>query len=376
MVDINTFKYNKIHPELEIARGKIINVLLDRFYDVCVRINKMARKDKTDDWVIRFCWKNSADSQIDPVIPYRENEDYDVEQLKIDLTNADYDATAVLNEVNLRKFLKLSIDTFDTFYNSLNYDEPIVIKDTGTELIYKKNSVKYGNVVMLSFDKFYDNTAPNKLALFFCILYRYDILGARNHQLSVEPRFKNDLRVNFNINTELFGSCINRFYDHYCSLYYDLEKYFGSMGNVFDTQFTKGFYFANPPFDEAVMKKLAMKIIMSIERTNDPLGFVVVCPVWDYETMKILSNLCGTKAYNMGKYDIYDILMKSKYTYKHYVFCKNNFMYYDFSNNKYIGAVNTHIFIVKNEQLDVDLKVFESLLSKNKLMRIPQRLLE
>ena len=40
----------------------------------------------------------------------------------------------------------------------------------------------------------------------------------------------------YGVNFELYGSAINALSDNYCSLFYDIEKYFGSKGNFFDIE--------------------------------------------------------------------------------------------------------------------------------------------
>ena len=67
-------KYTAIHPKLEIKRKKIIERLFMKFYEMCKKYDKNVKKYKTDIYVTLFCWKNITD--IDPVIPYKKNNDY------------------------------------------------------------------------------------------------------------------------------------------------------------------------------------------------------------------------------------------------------------------------------------------------------------
>lgn len=364
-------KYNKVHPELEIARGKIIYLLFNRLYDICRDMkHDFNRRDKTDGIMTKFCWKNITPSSHDPVIPFSPSGKYDTVQLAIDLKNTGFNDKLVLKKLGLKKFLSEAIKSFDKFYNALG-DDIVSIKDTGRELIYKESRIQYVSNVMNSLNKFYSGDKERKLMTYFCVLYRYNLMGGDNQQLSVIPEFKEDLRKNFEVNTELFGSCINRYYDNYCSLYYDLEKHFGSLGDFFNMQLNKGLYFANPPFDETIMENMALKMIESLDDSDEPLGFVVIIPVWNYDSIKHLGALCGSYVgEDMGEFKAYELLLHSKYYFTHYTFCKNKFRYFNFAQNRYINASNTHVFIVKNDKLTIDIDKFESLLEKNRLVHI------
>lgn len=40
--------------------------------------------------------------------------------------------------------------------------------------------------------------------------------------------------IKFENQFELFASAINTYTNNYCSLFYDIEQYFGSQGNIFN----------------------------------------------------------------------------------------------------------------------------------------------
>jgi hypothetical protein len=74
------------------------------------------------------------------------------------------------------------------------------------------------------------------------------LFGDNNTDLSIPIGLKNKLNLKYNLCAELFGSAINTSYK-YCSMNYDVEKYFGSLGNFFKYEDYDGhFYTANPPF--------------------------------------------------------------------------------------------------------------------------------
>lgn len=279
-----SYKYSKIHPKLEIMRSKIIKKIFDRFYDILSIHNKRFDRVKSEDFITRFIWRNI--SNIDPVIPVQNN--YDYTQLKIDLKNYNFQPEIIIEELAFDKIIKIYLKSFDEFYNSINYDQEIEVKDTGTELFYEFEYVKYNNTIMEKFNKFFNGKFHNKLALFFCVLLRYSILDSKNQQLAISIPFKNDLKKYFKVNIELFGSSSNRFFDNFCSLFTDLEQYFGSLGNFFNVTPIQGLYMSNPPYDEELMEYMAKHLILSLDLTKKPLGFIITI---QYGIMKQLVKL-------------------------------------------------------------------------------------
>lgn len=351
-------KYTMIHPKLEIKRKKIIEKLFIKFYDICKKYDNTIKKHKTDTYLTLFCWKNLTN--IDPVIPYKNNAEYDYEQLKVDIKTLGLESKKILEELNLPKLLRKYIKKFHKMYKSIDKNKDIYIKYENKELIYKnKYMIQYIDTVRDKFNIYYDGKyEKDKHILFFCILYRYSILGADNQQLAMSSNIKQDFKVDFKIDIELYGSCINRFYANYCSLFYDIEKYFGSLGDFNDIKPIRGMYFANPPFDEDMMANTSRKMIEWLEeaeKNKKPLGFIMTVPVWDAQMQRKIAKRCNIRnVTDIEKYDCRDILHASKYLYKEYVFCKKDFPYYNFTQDRYIYASNTYMFIVKNTFMEFD----------------------
>lgn len=355
-----TNKYTMIHPKLEIKRKRIIEKLFNKFYDICKKYDIRIKKYKTDTYLTLFCWKNLTD--IDPVIPYRSNNNYDYEQLITDIKTLGLNPKKILDELKLPKLLRKYMKKFHDIYKSIDKNKTIHIKEDKNQLIYKKKyMVDFADTIKNKFNKFYDGTyEKDKHILYFCILYRYSILSAGNQQLAMPSSIKQDFRDNFNIDIELFGSCINRFYSKYCSLFYDIEKHFGSLGNFNDIKPIRGMYFANPPFDEDIMAHTSTMIVKWLEKAEHnkkPLGFVMTVPVWDANTQRKIKKICNMRnVTDIEKYECRDILRASKYLYKEYVFCKKDFPYYIFTQDRYIYASNTYMFIIKNSFMDFNIE--------------------
>ena len=52
--------------------------------------------------------------------------------------------------------------------------------------------------------------------------------------LAVPQHIYDDISKEHKNVIELFGSVMNKSFKNYCGLFYDLEKYFGNIGNFFD----------------------------------------------------------------------------------------------------------------------------------------------
>lgn len=368
---ITKYVYDKTHPILEIIRHKFLIKIFDDFYRITRKYNRHIIKPKTNDFITRFVWKNISD--IDPVIPYRSDNDYNYTQLKIDLTNYKCKADNIISELNLEDRFKKFMRGFDKLYKEYDFNSKTKIKVNVEEkqLIYKnKYKVKYNDEILRKLVKYYNGNLENRNNIIFCLLYRYSYLDAENQQLAINLDFKEDLRVNFGVDIELFGSGINRYFNKYCSLFYDIEYFFNSIGNFFNITPISGLYMANPAYDEELMENMANKIVDTLKNTKYPLGYLITIPVWNQETSKKISNVCNTKVSNFTNYKCKEILVSSKYLYKEYIFCARDFGYYGFMIGKYVFASNSYIFIVKNDLLEFDIKLFEKLLDKHKLKKI------
>jgi hypothetical protein len=112
----------------------------------------------------------------------------------------------------------------------------------------------------------FSNLNPDKYEeLIICLIFRYSFIDSNNQQLAINKDIK-QLFKNIGVNFELFGSAINVINDYYCSLFIDIEQYFGSKGNFFDIVIKRGIYWCNPPYINMVMSKAAKKIIKCLKK--------------------------------------------------------------------------------------------------------------
>ena len=370
---------SQIHPSLEIKRKQIIENLVTKLYELC-RAQSQRRLDhkKFNEAIIRFCWKNIG--FYDPVIPYNKTGIYNVDQLVTDLINFGLDEKNVyplLDKLNLGQYLS---EQFNELVKLLD-DQPQQTTYENHLLTYSGVSIPCTDHVYQILEQGYKHYSeqenlpqPDKLNLYFCIIYRYQLMGGGNQQLGASPDFKEGLSRLFAVNFELFGSCFNRVYQSYCSLYYDLEKYFGSVGNFFDIKLNEGIYFANPPFDETIMKNMGQKLLEFLQMSEKPLGFFITIPIWDYETALKIHKICeSNKPGNYGEYQVYQDLISSKYYFKHYILCGRNFQYHNNYDDIYVPASNTYVFVIKNDKLNLKVEDIDQLMSRYKPIESPSR---
>ena len=130
------------------------------------------------------------------------------------------------------------------------------------------------------------NKSIDKDKLIWIILFRYQLLSSNNNQLAVLPNILNEMEKDFNLKFETFGSAINTNTKNFCSLYYDVEKYFGSVGSFFNTNFLEGCYSFNPPYQKDIIDDGIKKILNSLSNSKIlemKLTFLITIPIWDIE---------------------------------------------------------------------------------------------
>lgn len=215
-----------------------------------------------------------------------------------------------------------------------------------------------------SHDKRYDIndslSQPQKFdVIVWSLISRYVSLKIYNQQLAVHPKIYKSLQHKFGLQFETFASGLNKVFTNYCSLFYDLEVYFGSRGSFFGLYPENGFYSVNPPFDTVIIDLTIDRVMMALkdnELSEDSLGFFITIPVWDVESLMYLKekgkhNIAISK--DIPPFPVVDVMKKSKFLKYHRVLGNNEFLYHDYTSNrnKYI---NTHVFILGNNSFLID----------------------
>ncbi len=198
-----------------------------------------------------------------------------------------------------------------------------------------------------------NKTECNYDELIWTILFRYQLLSSNNHQLAVLPNIYKKMEDDFGLSIECFASAINSSSKYFCSLYYDIEQYFGSIGNFFNLIPIKGTYSFNPPYQYDIISNGINKIIKHLNESQEKLAFIITIPIWDNEGKEYMANNMMENNNNVIKYDDFDIMniiRNSIYLKGIKMISKNDFTYMDHNfylfKNKTIQ--NTYIIIMSN----------------------------
>ena len=189
--------------------------------------------------------------------------------------------------------------------------------------------------------------------IIWIILFRYQLLSSNNNQLAVIPNIYNKMINDFGLSVECFASAINTSLNHFCSIYYDVEKYFGSIGNFFNIIPKKGVYSFNPPYQYDVISNGIFKIINHMESTVEKLAFIITIPIWDDEGKQIMFDNNMENNNNIIKYNDFEIMKtikKCPFFRGLRMISKDDFTYMDHNfylfKNKTIQ--NTYVIIMSN----------------------------
>jgi len=358
-------------------------------------INELFKNNscKLIELINRWCWHQyNNPTNIDNVIPYVSNEQYDYDRFIDDLNyilNIHDKEYAIKSDneiiIGLKKIVNdyLCIQYNDYSQRSdlaISIFKDIIDKNIRLSCSYKKNTYQiiihykvYNRlkIKLLIFGKKYNILASDDKNLdnvldeyIFCLVFRYSYMDSGNQQLSINKYIK-DLYKNCGVNFELFGSAINTISTNYCSLYYDIEKYFGSNGDFFNINIKSGIYWCNPPYDDTIMNNTVIKLINILESTTN-VAFLVTIPIWDQLTQnKIKNSQIDNVVRNFNvdtiSTDHNDFLIYSKlkpYIKDELVIPKHRIPYFNYKKYSNINAVNTYMLIIYK---DINKNIAENL---------------
>jgi phosphorylated CTD-interacting factor 1 len=123
------------------------------------------------------------------------------------------------------------------------------------------------------------------LTRIFVMTLRYDSISEAKsaYQAACPTRLMERLAMEpLCVRHECYASPLNRFHANFCSMYPDVDRFFGSKGNFYDyDQFTDGCYEANPPFDGMSVGSCFYRLRAVLAAASTPLTFVMVLPDMD-----------------------------------------------------------------------------------------------
>lgn len=331
----------------------------------------------------RWCWHQyNNPTHVDEVIPYVSDNNYDYERFVNDLNyileiyglpNAVKINDKIIIELKhlISEYLTVEWSNFKSRENiNLKVSKDFVEKKIRLMCSYKQNTYQviiYSKVYtrlktkLIMFGKKYeimkdyDGDLDDLLDQYiFCLVFRYSYMDSGNQQLAISQSIK-DMYKECGVDFELFGSAINTVSTNYCSLFYDIEKFFGSQGNFFDFQINQGVYWCNPPYDDTIMKNAAYKLLEALQSDKE-IAFLITIPIWDLQTQKIMrdQNINGivrnhnkdTKPEEHIDFQIYSII--KPYIKDELIVPKHRIPYFNYKKYSHISAVNTYMLIVYN----------------------------
>jgi hypothetical protein len=201
--------------------------------------------------------------------------------------------------------------------------------------------------------KNYNNTYCKIDNIIWIIIFRYQLLGSNNHQLAILPNIINCMIKDYDLSFECFASSINSSLPNYCSIYYDLEKFFGSKGNFFNIELTEGTYSFNPPYQKDIIDNGIKRLLFFLEKSkinNKNLTFILTIPIWDKEGQEILNH---QNKIDYGDFEIIKEIKESEYFIGLRLITKDNFTYLDHNFKLYKNKTiqNTYIIMLSNNKL-------------------------
>jgi len=246
--------------------------------------------------------------------------------------------------------------------NNINYHFYKYIIDVEIEIKDKRllNIIDNLLIPLDEYDKLKNNyTGNTNIDDMICIiLFRYQLLGSNNHQLGVKSDIMHEMNNNYNLNFECFASAINNTFPHYCSIYQDVEQYFGSVGSFYNLIPKKGTFGINPPYQKNIIDSALLKVINFLylaKEKNNELSFIITIPIWDIEGKKFFTNDLPQQYIDYGDFEIIKIIQESEFHKITRMISKENFTYIDhnFKLTKNKTIQNTYVIVIStNDTFD------------------------
>ena len=390
----NKYNNNKILITMELYRGIEYCNLYDKFFNSCLNnlsffvFNIKKKYSRTisnllSSWM--FTLYSNYDFNDDPFFPtkymYFTNlkntlndytSIYNIKNSKVKINNIIDDLANNYNKllINLKKYKNNDIDNIiiskkiisenrnNNLIEFIKFDinHTINIKSIKLKSILQ-NIILPKNIYLKMINKISkNNKIIDKDKLIWIILFRYQLLSSNNNQLAVLPNVLNKMEKDFNLKFETFGSAINTNTKNFCSLYHDVEQYFGSVGSFFNTKFLEGCYSFNPPYQKDIIDNGIKKILNCLHDSNIldlKLTFLITIPIWDIEgknKMKKLNSENNNNKINYDDMEIIKVIKNSKYFQGLRMISKNDFTYIDYNFHLFKNTTiqNTYLIVLSN----------------------------
>uniref|UniRef100_A0A667YV86 mRNA (2'-O-methyladenosine-N(6)-)-methyltransferase n=1 Tax=Myripristis murdjan TaxID=586833 RepID=A0A667YV86_9TELE len=139
------------------------------------------------------------------------------------------------------------------------------------------------------------------LSRVWCLLKRYQVMfgsgvnEGTGLQGALPVSVFEALHRQFGVSFECFASPLNCYFKQFCSAFPDIDGFFGSRGPFLSFCPVSGSFEANPPFCEELMDAMVTHFEDLLERSNEPLSFMVFVPEWRDPVTPALSRMEGSR---------------------------------------------------------------------------------
>jgi hypothetical protein len=293
------YRISTIHPILELYRYQLIINFIDDLSKKINGTNHYIKKDRIHRYFSQLLMNILTDLTYDkdPVILddglLNNCDSKQTEQFYLDLNYYLNNKKVFINdEFGIVNSIKKIIDSIQDFVPKINSNDSVyqlvnnfyqlntdVLKKYGMNNILISKHLHMPENVYHRVKKTYTGPVTQMNDYIFCCLVRYVSLGSGANQYVVDLGYKKNLRKNFGVNFECFASVFNHYYDHYCSMFYDIEKYFGSHGSFMALKISQGFYMANPPYDNNLLHKMYLRVKKALH-SDKAVAFIMSIPEW------------------------------------------------------------------------------------------------
>jgi hypothetical protein len=308
------YENNKISLNVELCRLKLFNKIVIHISNILHKYNitKTIKKKYTFNGAIkqnvlaRTILSHLSKIHIhlkDGLFPY--NLDFDINEIMCDtfqnyLELDDNMKKEILEKINLKKkFNDAIIILKNKKFENIKYKK--VKSENNNFIIFFIKDLKF-EIPIITYDKlkkrfleYNENikkTNYNIDNIILCLLIRYYILSSKGNQWAMPNKVKEEFRKEYGVNFECFASSFNHYYDYYCSIFYDIEKYFMSLGPLQNIKYISGFYMLNPPYVEDTLIMMTNIILKSINSKKE-LSFMFGLPNWT--NFPVLENVKKSK---------------------------------------------------------------------------------
>ncbi len=269
-----------------------------------------------------------------------------------------------MTDIEFEEIMKIILNTNDYCKKQIKQYKPIHENIT----VHKK--IEYNYIKLQISHKLYPNIfkitckdydrlkllyhGNGNFDMFVCVMMtRYKYYGSVKEGISLSAGDVYDFIKNKDKTLEAFAGTLNSNLTNYCSLFYDIEKDFGSKGSFLNMNLDEyKIIVSNPPYITSIMDLSSTILVNFLEKMNSMV--IVVIPDWrsndEYNNdiqLQISINEHQQKR-QLTQYNGYYNLRISKYF--KYVICVGDYAYHNFyQGTQKIIRDNTLFVVLSNE---------------------------